>query len=126
MFLNPGSVGLAVAQATVVPCTVHVPGHRSGHESAPRLLGPPFAESPAPAMLQLVVLESGGRRMAVVVDDLHDERELVLRPLEHAGRTATNAIVGPALLSSGAVALVLSVPALRKERAMTPVERGAW
>lgn len=76
------------------------------------LLGPPFAESPSPAMLQLVVLESGGRRMAVVVDDLHDERELVLRPLEYAGRAATNATVGTALLSSGEVALVLSVPAL--------------
>ena len=76
------------------------------------LLGPPFAESPSPAMLQLLVLESGGRRVAVVVDDLLDERELVLRPLEHAGRAATNATVGTALLSSGAVALVLSVPAL--------------
>ena len=76
------------------------------------LLGPPFAEAPSPAMLQLVVLESGGRRLAIVVDDLHDERELVLRPLEHAGRAATNATVGTALLSSGEVALVLSVPAL--------------
>jgi two-component system chemotaxis sensor kinase CheA len=76
------------------------------------LLGPPFAEPPASAMLQVVVLESGGRRMAVVVDDLHDERELVLRPLEHAGHAATTATVGTALLSSGDVALILSVPAL--------------
>ena len=76
------------------------------------LLGPPFAESTPPAMLQIVVLESGGRRVAVVVDDLHDERELVLRPLEHAGSAATNASVGTSLLSSGEVALVLSVPAL--------------
>lgn len=76
------------------------------------LLGPPFAESQPPAMLQVVVLESGGRRVAVVVDDLHDERELVLRPLEHAGRAATNASVGTSLLSSGEIALVLSVPAL--------------
>jgi two-component system chemotaxis sensor kinase CheA len=76
------------------------------------LLGPPFVEAPAPAMLQLVVLESGGQRLAVVVDDLLDERELVLRPLEHAGRAATNATVGTALLGTGVVALVLSVPAL--------------
>ena len=76
------------------------------------LLGPPFTESQPPAMLQIMVLESGGRRVAVVVDDLHDERELVLRPLEHAGRAATNASVGTSLLSSGEVALVLSVPAL--------------
>ena len=76
------------------------------------LLGPPFSESPPPAMLQIVLLESGGRRVAVVVDDLHDERELVLRPLEHAGRAATHAAVGTSLLSSGEIALVLSVPAL--------------
>jgi two-component system, chemotaxis family, sensor kinase CheA len=63
-------------------------------------------------MMQLVVLESGGRRLAVVVDDLIEERELVLRPLEHAGRAATNATVGTALLGTGVVALVLSVPAL--------------
>ena len=36
----------------------------------------------------------------------------MLRPLEHAGRAATSATVGTAILSSGDVALVLSVPAL--------------
>ncbi len=76
------------------------------------LLGPPFEDAPTPAMLQLLVLESGGRRLAVVVDDLVDERELVLRPLEHAGHAATSATVGTALLGTGVVALVLSVPAL--------------
>jgi two-component system chemotaxis sensor kinase CheA len=76
------------------------------------LLGPPFEESPAASMLQIVVLESGAQRLAVVVDDLLDERELVLRPLEHAGAAATNATVGTALLGTGVVALVLSVPAL--------------
>ncbi len=75
------------------------------------LLGAPFHETAAPAMMQLIVLESGGHRLAVVVDDLVDERELVLRPLEHAGRAASNAVVGTALLGAG-VALVLSVPAL--------------
>ncbi|MBA3645896.1 MAG: response regulator [Gemmatimonadaceae bacterium] len=76
------------------------------------LLGPPFKEVTSPAMLQLVVLETGDRRLAVVVDDLIDERELVLRPLEYAGPAATNAIVGTALLGTGVVLLVLSVPAL--------------
>jgi two-component system chemotaxis sensor kinase CheA len=76
------------------------------------LLGPPFEDAPPPAMMQLVVLESGGRRLAVVVDDLVDERELVLRPLEHAGAAATGITVGTALLGTGVVALVLSVPAL--------------
>jgi two-component system chemotaxis sensor kinase CheA len=76
------------------------------------LLGPPFEESPAASMLQIVVLESGAHRLAVVVDDLLDERELVLRPLEHAGSAATNATVGTALLGTGVVVLVLSVPGL--------------
>ncbi|MDQ2664616.1 MAG: response regulator [Gemmatimonadota bacterium] len=76
------------------------------------LLGPPFSDSPTPAMLQVVVLENSSHRVAIVVDDLHDERELVLRPLEHAGPAATNVVVGTALLSSGEVALVLNVPAL--------------
>ncbi len=76
------------------------------------LLGAPFTEAPVPAMLQVVVLENSGRKTAIVVDDLHDERELVLRPLEHAGPAATNVTVGTALLSSGEVALILSVPAL--------------
>lgn len=76
------------------------------------LLGPPFKEVPSPAMLQIVVLETGDRRLAVVVDELIDERELVLRPLEHAGPAATDAIVGTALLGTGVVSLVLSVPGL--------------
>ena len=76
------------------------------------LLGPPFEDAPSPSMLQLVVLESGSRRLAVAVDDLLDERELVLRPLEHVGDAATTLTVGTALLGTGAVALVLSVPAL--------------
>jgi two-component system chemotaxis sensor kinase CheA len=76
------------------------------------LLGPPFTEPPTVPMLQVVVLESAGRQFAIVVDDLHDERELVLRPLEHAGANAAEVTVGTALLGSGDVALVLNVPVL--------------
>ena len=76
------------------------------------LLGPPFAEAAPAPMLQMVVLESAGRQVALVVDDLHDERELVLRPLEHAGPEAAEVTVGTALLGSGEVALVINVPVL--------------
>ena len=76
------------------------------------LLGPPFAEAPDAATLQVVILESAGRQVAIVVDDLHDERELVLRPIEHAGANAAEVTVGTALLGSGEVALVLNVPVL--------------
>jgi two-component system chemotaxis sensor kinase CheA len=76
------------------------------------LLGPPFTEAPDVAMLQVVVLESAGHQVAIVVDDLHDERELVLRSLDHAGSNAAEVTVGTALLGSGEVALVLNVPVL--------------
>ena len=76
------------------------------------LLGPPFTEGPTAPMLQVVVLESAGRQVAMVVEDIHDERELVIRPLEHAGAEAAEVTVGTALLGSGEVALILNVPVL--------------
>ncbi|MBA3672446.1 MAG: response regulator, partial [Gemmatimonadaceae bacterium] len=76
------------------------------------LLGPPFGESPADGMLQIVTLAMGGRRLALVVDDLRDERELVIRPLEHAGRNAAALTVGTSVLGDGEVVLILGVAAL--------------
>jgi len=76
------------------------------------LLGPPFADPPLDDILQVVTVEAGGRRLALVVDDLSDERELVVRPLEHAGAAATALTVGTALLGDGDVVLVLGVAAL--------------
>lgn len=76
------------------------------------LLGPPFSEPPVEDMLQIVTVEAGGQRLALVVDELRDERELVLRPLEHAGPAATALTVGTALLGDGEVVLVLGVAVL--------------
>ena len=76
------------------------------------LLGPPFVEGATPAMLQCLVVESAGRRLALIVDDFVDERELVLRPVENGGTTAGEWSVGSAMLGTGHLALVLSVPAL--------------
>ena len=76
------------------------------------ILGPPFADAAAVDVLNVVTVEVGGRRLALVVDELHDERELVLRPLEHAGAAASAITVGSALLGDGDVALVLGVAAL--------------
>ena len=78
------------------------------------LLGPPFVEGVTPPMLQCLIVESSGRRLALIVDDLVDERELVLRPVENAG-AAGEWSVGSALLGTGELALVLSVPALLAE-----------
>ncbi len=81
------------------------------------LLGPPFAEPGVDEMLQIVTVEAGGRRLALVVDELRDERELVLRPLEHAGPDATALTVGTALLGDGEVVLVLGVAVLMGDTA---------
>ena len=80
------------------------------------LLGPPFAEPSVEETLQLVTVESGSRRLALVVDELRDERELVLRPLEHAGAAASALTVGTALLGDGQVVLVLGVAVLLADR----------
>jgi two-component system chemotaxis sensor kinase CheA len=76
------------------------------------LLGPPFATPAVEDALQIVTVESAGQRLALVVDELRDERELVLRPLEHAGAAATALTVGTALLGDGEVVLVLGVAVL--------------
>jgi two-component system chemotaxis sensor kinase CheA len=76
------------------------------------LLGPPFVAPAVDDALQIVTVEAAGRRLALVVDALHDERELVLRPLEHAGAAAMAFTVGSALLGDGGVVLVLGVAAL--------------
>ena len=76
------------------------------------LLGPPFAERPVDDVLQVVTVEAGGARVALVVDELREERELVLRPLEHAGPAATALTVGTALLGDGEIVLVLGIAAL--------------
>ncbi len=76
------------------------------------LLGPPFTESTADDVLHIVTVALGGRRLGLVVDDLHDERELVLRRLEHVGAAAAALTVGTALLGDGEVVLVLGVAAL--------------
>ncbi|MCA1657402.1 MAG: response regulator, partial [Actinobacteria bacterium] len=81
------------------------------------LLGPPFAEPAVDDELQIVTVEMGSRRLGLVVDELLDERELVLRPLEHAGAAASALTIGSALLGDGQVVLVLGVAVLMSDSA---------
>lgn len=130
MLVDVGGVTLAIPSAFVVRVDRVAPGTIARVDGRPvllgdgapvaliplaALLGPPFAAPRAAAEMSVVNLEAAGRRLAVVVDELVDERELVLRPLEHAGRETTAVTVGTALLSSGEVVLVLGVPALLSE-----------
>ena len=76
------------------------------------LLGSPYRAAPWTEQLQVVILEVSGQRIAITADDLLDERELVLRPLDHVNAESAHVTVGSAVIGSGDVVLVLSVPAL--------------
>jgi two-component system chemotaxis sensor kinase CheA len=71
-----------------------------------RLL-PPLIERPVAGVLNIVVLRAGGRRLAVVVDELINEQEIVLRPVK-VGGCQLGHIGGAAILGMGRVALVVN------------------
>ncbi len=75
-----------------------------------RLL-PPLVERPASGPLAVVLLRAGERRLAVAVDELVAEQEVVLRPVGR-GRAPLPYVSGAAILGSGRVALVLNVAAI--------------
>jgi two-component system chemotaxis sensor kinase CheA len=70
-----------------------------------RLL-PPLTERPAAGPLAVVMLRAGEQRVALVVDELLAEQEVVLRPVAR-GRAALPHVSGAAILGTGRVALVL-------------------
>jgi two-component system chemotaxis sensor kinase CheA len=72
-----------------------------------RLL-PPLVERPIAGPTALVQLRAGERRLAVVVDELLAEQEVVLRPVERHGSEPLPHVSGAALLATGQIALVLN------------------
>ncbi len=75
-----------------------------------RLL-PPLPEKSLLDPFPVVVLSAGERRLAVAVDELITEQEVLVQPLESGGRRLPH-LSGGVLLASGAVALALNTPAL--------------
>jgi two-component system chemotaxis sensor kinase CheA len=73
------------------------------------LLGPPLVATAPKGRIPTLMLAAGGRRLALAVDELRIEQELVVRPLE---RTRSALLAGAAILGSGEVALVLDASAL--------------
>jgi two-component system chemotaxis sensor kinase CheA len=74
------------------------------------LLGPSFIGDAPSGKFPAVVVRSGGRRLALGVDELVAEQEIVLRPIP--GREGRFPVLsGAALLASGRVALVLDAVA---------------
>ncbi|MGH7613625.1 MAG: hybrid sensor histidine kinase/response regulator [Gemmatimonadales bacterium] len=75
-----------------------------------RLL-PPLVERPAAGPLAVVLLRAGERRLAVAVDELVAEQEVLLRPVVR-GREPLPHVSGAAILGTGRVALVLNAAAI--------------
>jgi two-component system chemotaxis sensor kinase CheA len=73
-----------------------------------RLL-PPLTARPSPGAVPVLLLCSSDRRLAVAVDELFAEQEVVVRPLGPGGDTSPH-VTGAAILSTGRVALVLNSP----------------
>src|SRR5690606_12918442 len=69
------------------------------------LLGPPLRERTELAGAPALVLRAAGDAIALVVDVVAEEREVVVRPLDRRAYVAH--VSGGALLPSGRVALVL-------------------
>lgn len=91
--------------------TVHLNGHTLSVVQLADLLELQRPPAAAPGGVQIVVLAAGGERIAVVVDRIEREQEVLLKDLGGRIVRARN-VAGVTLLSSGALAPVLNVPDL--------------
>ncbi|MDR4494419.1 MAG: chemotaxis protein CheA [Nitrospirales bacterium] len=66
-----------------------------------------------PSQALLVIVEADGRRVAVLVDELTGQQQVVIKSLEQNYRKV-EAISGATILGDGQVALILDVPGLAK------------
>ncbi|WNM62786.1 chemotaxis protein CheA [Candidatus Nitrospira neomarina] len=73
-------------------------------------LTPDFTD---PSQALLVIVETDGRRLAVLVDELTGQQQVVIKSLEQNFRKV-EAISGATILGDGQVALILDVPGLAK------------
>ena len=76
--------------------------------SLSRVLGWTSTVDDDASMLIGVVVEHGTRRGVVLVDDVADERELVVRPIDHLDARAASQFIGGALIDATRVALVVN------------------
>lgn len=75
-----------------------------------RLCGVPGPE-PTPEQSGVVIVESAGRKIALLVDEVVTQQQIVIKPLS-AGLGDTDILVGAAILSDGRVGLILNVDRL--------------
>ena len=76
------------------------------------VLGPPLTPSEAGERLNTVIVEHEDKRLAFTVDQFVEETELVVRPLDGVANAPELPLGGAALLPTGRIALLVSVPEL--------------
>lgn len=75
-----------------------------------RLFDVPTRELP-PEQARIIVLESAGRKLGLLVDDVLTQHQVVIKPLR-VGMGESDLLAGAAILSDGRVALILNVDRL--------------
>jgi two-component system chemotaxis sensor kinase CheA len=66
---------------------------------------------PTPEQSGVVIVESAGKKIALLVDEVVTQQQIVIKPLS-AGLGDTDILVGAAILSDGRVGLILNVDRL--------------
>ena len=102
----PGDVRPVAGRATIPSADGRVP-----LVSLEALLGPAFGGGRSTGKLRAVIVRGGERRLALAVDELLTEREIVLRPIPACGGRYP-LLNGATLLQDGCLALVLDAVAL--------------
>lgn len=77
--------------------------------SMARLLGPPFKEKPADKNLNVVIVKAQGQKIALIVDELVGEDEIVIRAITSRGDYKISQVSGAALLPNGRIALIANI-----------------
>ena len=80
------------------------------------ILGPPLIDRPPDGAVSLLLLRVGARRIALRVDELLEEIEVVVRPVRAHGRVAVQHISGAAMLPNGTVVRWCSIRPPRSRR----------
>jgi two-component system chemotaxis sensor kinase CheA len=90
--------------------------HAQAHSLVPivsmaKLLGPPLVDRPLADHACVALLDVGGERLGIIVDELRGEQELIVRALP-ASQSLPVHLSGAALLPAGGIALVLDASSL--------------
>ena len=77
---------------------------------------------PTPEASGVVIVESAGRKLALLVDEVVTQQQIVIKPLS-SGLGNTDLLVGAAILSDGRVGLILNVDRLSEEPGSTRIRQ---